>query len=302
MASPSKYQALVESYLAEVGSHSHVGGYANMFDFHANWHLKHVARAPSPTYDCDWGCDDPFGGDFLTMHHNMLWGTKDDPNNELGHDGFLAWLRIKHKLTGPFLDWRPQEDIPSDYGYNPNPNVFPLKIQNQLVALQIKSHCSATGEGRPDWPGEYLRRTADGGFPPLRACFTEAGGSAEAEIDPYTGHKRLADFKNINQLGCSLAGPHGEWHALISGAMLDFGTAIADPIFYFGVHSLIDGIFQKYLAIEQERSPAERAEIRCGMPPCDKTMRPPAVQDVVDKYSRQNSALIKILSNRISIL
>ncbi|MFZ4702915.1 MAG: tyrosinase family protein, partial [Candidatus Methylumidiphilus sp.] len=43
-----------------------------------------------------------------------------------------------------------------------------------------------------------------------------------------------------------------QWHGTIGGAMSSTLTAIADPIFYFGVHWHIDRIFDEYKTIQHQ--------------------------------------------------
>lgn len=100
---------------------------------------------------------------------------------------------------------------------------------------------------------EFLTRRSDNPRFELPKYFTRAGASDPADADPYTGAMRLSDFVNTNQLGCSLVFPHDEWHVAIGGAMSTTWTAIADPIFYFGIHWYIDLVFDEFKLIEKER-------------------------------------------------
>ena len=72
------------------------------------------------------------------------------------------------------------------------------------------------------------------------------GIGAGEKPEPITRARKLADFKNTNQLGCCIVYPHNSWHVAIGGAMLAFDTAIDDPVFYFGVHWHIDKVFDAY--------------------------------------------------------
>jgi hypothetical protein len=97
------------------------------------------------------------------------------------------------------------------------------------------------------------------GFP-IPACFTVEGADNPKEYDGSTGLRKLADFINVNQLGCCIALYHDQWHAAIGGAMTGRYFSTDDPTFYFGVHFTINKVYEAYLALpgKGRRSRANR--------------------------------------------
>lgn len=95
------------------------------------------------------------------------------------------------------------------------------------------------------------RKTNDPLFT-LPKYFTAQGIAQGENPEPITRAVKLAEFKNLNQLGYCIIYLHNAWHNAIGGAMLYFNTAIDFPIFYFGVHWHIDKINITYLNLQNK--------------------------------------------------
>lgn len=235
----SKHQLLVEGYHAAIET-GH-GGH-NMHLIHRAWHQAN-RNPPAPgTVDPDWGVNLDFGYKFLQMHHEMVKATSQEDHHYMHHDSIAQWYADNgHQMAA---EWDPRSEIPEELGYDPDPAAFPEPLLSELIQALA---------ARGQTIDEFLpRRTNSPGFE-LPAYFTVAGVQDPGEADPFTGAMKLADFKNPNQLGCSLVFPHDQWHGSIGGAMGSTWTAIADPIFYLGVHWHIDRIYDNFKLIQSQR-------------------------------------------------
>lgn len=154
------------------------------------------------------------------------------------HPSLKSWYESK-RYTLP-SEWEPLSSIPNVLAYDPDVNVFPPLVKNALVN-RMGGEAAAS---------RSLRRNTDSPNYDLPKYFTEEGVSDFESGDPFTGAKKLSDFKNLNQLGCCIVSPHNRWHVIIGGAMASTLTAIADPIFYWGVHWHIDQVYMSYLKIK----------------------------------------------------
>jgi hypothetical protein len=238
----SLHQSRVAEYHASMAHGGHHGGH-DMFLFHGQWHVDNRDPEPPTQPDRNWGTDIEFGGNFLQMHHEMIKAADDEAKEHMNHDSIVSWYGKKgYNLPAT---WNPLKTIPSELAYEPDLNAFPTEIQEAII--QWASGNEMTSEA-------FLRRTTNTPNFLLPKYFTREGIGPDEEGEPYTGARKLADFRNINQLGCCLVYPHNDWHGSIGGAMNSFWTAIADPIFYFGVHWTIDEIFDEYKSIQSERS------------------------------------------------
>jgi hypothetical protein len=198
-----------------------------MYRLHLQWHIENrdprrpLERRPS------WGMNLVFGTNFLQMHHEMVKATDAEPRGHMQHRSLASWYLAKGYPLPE--EWNPRSPIINELSYEPDPSVFP-----------------------PEWEvtADFLHRTTDSPAYPIPSFFTREGG---ADVEPITGARRLADFRNTNQLGCVLVAYHNLWHNNVGGAMGSPATAIADPIFYWGVHWHVDRIHDEYKLIIAER-------------------------------------------------
>lgn len=208
---PQPGPTTVQARIAQFHSEMHM----DMHQFHANWH--NVNRDPIPPRNSmnqiirtpNWGMDLSFGTGFLQMHHEMINAADNEPKQFLSHSSVMSWFRSKnYQIPGV---WNPLSPIPNELAFNPTDG----------------------GPGRANNNPRFQ----------LPSYFTVQGGTQE---EPITGARRLADFRNVNQLGCCIVFPHNQWHTLIGGAMNSFSRAIDDPVFYFGVHRHVDEVYMNY--------------------------------------------------------
>ena len=241
MSSIAAQQAVAE-YHRELAQSGHHGGH-DMFIFHRDWHFQNPDPPPPGSPEPEWGTDLAFGTNFLQMHHEMVKAADSEPKFHMMHQSLVSWYRTKdYDLPPP---WSPLSPIPAGLAYEPDLGVFPDSVRQSLE--RRAASLGVTPEGL------LKRKTRTPGFA-LPAWTTREGvGSAEAG-EPYTGARKLADFRNSNQLGCCIVYPHNRWHNAVGGAMLSTATAIADPIFYFGVHWYIDRVFDEFKLIQAERN------------------------------------------------
>jgi len=205
--SPATVNTVNQQHIAEYHSellamHGH-----DMHSFHADWHAQNPdPRRPSrPTRA--WGADIPFGSNFLQMHHEMVNAEDGEPKRFMEHSSIVSWYKSK-TYSLPAL-WDPLQPIPDDMGFDPQPPTITLQ-DGQPFSLQRK-----TDNPRFMLPGH----------------FSTQGVSDTEPGEPITGARKLADFINVNQLGCCIVFPHNSWHNAIGGAMLLTYTAIDDPVF-----------------------------------------------------------------------
>lgn len=253
MASISAQDAVAQ-YHRDMSQGGHHGGH-DMYIFHRDWHQQNRDPVPPNRPDPSWGTNIAYGTKFLRMHHEMVKAADDEPKSEMHHQSLISWYKSKG-FDFPSL-WDPLSEITPELAYDPDPSVFPPEI---LSALQAEAN-------RTEAAVEDLltRRTNRPDFA-LPAYFTRDGVGFGDAPEPYTGARKLADFQNTNQLGCCLVFPHNTWHGAIGGAMGSFWTAIADPIFYFGVHWYIDLVFDEFKAMTAQRggAPFDVSGVRGG--------------------------------------
>jgi hypothetical protein len=230
-------QRAVAEYHAEI---SHHGGH-EMFQFHGQWHIDNRDPTPPPRRDRNWGRDLGFGTNFLQMHHEMVKAADDEPKLHMNHASLVSWYLQKDYDVPE--EWGPLTPIPEVLRYVPDLAAFP-------EAIQARVRDWAASEQQT--PEQFLRRRTEQPNFELPRYFTRDGVGPDEPGEPYTGARKLADFQNTNQLGCCLVFPHNRWHGAIGGAMLTFWTAIADPIFYWGVHWHVDKVFDEYKIIQAE--------------------------------------------------
>lgn len=235
----SLHQINIENYHAAIENMHH--GH-NMHVMHRNWHQNNPDPSTPSVQDPNWGVNLIFGTNFLQMHHEMVKAKSADPHHHMMHTSVAEWYSDQG-LSLPSL-WNPLDIIPEELGYEPDPSAYPDEIRNT-----IEQYANQLGQSIE----AFLTRTSDNPSFELPKYFTRAGVSDPVDADPLTGAMRLSDFVNTNQLGCSLVFPHNEWHGAIGGAMTTTWTAIADPIFYLGVHWHVDRVFDEFKLIEQER-------------------------------------------------
>lgn len=184
----------------------------DMHTFHANWHQNNRDPRRPNSPDANFGTTLNFGNNFLQMHHEMVKAKDNDQKFFMHHSSIVSWFQsMNYNLP---QEWNPLSPIPAELAFNPK--------------------------------DQSLRRTTNNPLFSLPKYFTLEGIVAGESPEPITGAKKLADFKNLNQLGCCIVYPHNAWHGAIGGAMLYFNTAIDDPIFYFGVHWHIDKVYDAY--------------------------------------------------------
>lgn len=238
MAAIPTQQAVAE-YHREMAQMGH-----DMYIMHRDWHIQNRDPVPPQQPDRKWGTNLVYGTNFLQMHHEMVKAADDEPKLHMVHQSIVSWYRSKgYDLPPPWGDT--VTPIPDRLAYDPDPTVYPDEIAQALAQWAASANKS---------PAEWLRRLTDDPQFALPKWFTREGIADGEDGEPYTGARKLADFQNTNQLGCCIVFPHNEWHGRIGGAMSTTWTAIADPIFYFGVHWAIDAIFDEYKLIHSERS------------------------------------------------
>jgi hypothetical protein len=235
----SVHQQNVANYHEAMSQHGHHGGH-NMYIFHRDWHQQNTDPSPPAAPDSNWGMDLPFGTNFLQMHHEMVKGNGVGHQHML-HASLVSWYQ-EQGLSLPAL-WNPLESIPTELGYDPDPSIFPDEIRVPVENFAQSQGMTVT---------EFLTRGTNTPAFALPRYFTAAGVGPGEASEPITGARKLADFQNTNQMGCCLVFPHNQWHGSIGGAMSTTWTAIADPIFYFGVHWHIDRVFDEYKALQSE--------------------------------------------------
>jgi Common central domain of tyrosinase len=240
MASIPAQQA-INAYHREMSQHAHHGGH-EMFLFHRDWHQQNRDPIPPTRQDRNWGTNLVFGTNFLQMHHEMVKAADSEQRFHMQHSSIAGWYANKGYDLPP--EWNPLSDIPDILSYTPDLDVFPTEIRNALVARAQQQGIS---------PEQLLRRKTNQPRFTFPKYFTREGVAPNEPGEPYTGARKLADFKNTNQLGCCIVFPHNRWHSTIGGAMSSTWTAIADPIFYLGVHWHLDKVFDEYKLIQAEQ-------------------------------------------------
>jgi hypothetical protein len=216
-----KIQHAIAEYHAEMLEHG-----MDMHNFHATWHEQNPGPGHPPKPDIDWGRENEFGYKFLQMHHEMVKATDAEPKFFMKHQSVVSWFAAKsYDLPA---EWDPLTPIPQE-----------LAFHTSIPRLR--------------------RRTEDPKFS-LPAYFTIQGILSGQDPEPITRAEKMADFVNINQLGCCILFPHNIWHTRIGGAMMELNLAIDDPVFYFGVHWHIDKVFDTYKLLQQQKlvSPKKR--------------------------------------------
>ena len=250
----SIHQQNVTDYHASVeqAGHHH-GGEHNMHLFHSQWHQNNPRPARPTHQDANWAIADDYGTRFLQMHHEMVSAAPGEPHTVMMHDSIVTWYGNQGVV--PPANWIPSTTIPLELGYQPDIEAYPEPIKT------IVSNFAAS-QGQT--PAEFLTRNTDTPGFTLPGWFTLGGVGQGAAGDPFTGARKLADFKNVNQLGCCMVFPHDAWHGRIGGAMGSTLTAIADPIFYFGVHWHIDKVYTAFKALQAQQPhlhPADAEEL-----------------------------------------
>lgn len=276
-------QQAVADYHRAMGQHAHHGG-ADMFSFHRGWHQQNPDPQPPSPGSSNWGVNLAFGTAFLQMHHEMVKARDDEPRLHMHHQSLVSWYAAQsHALPA---EWDPLAAIPELLAYQPDLSVFPAALRARIE--QVAQERNVT-------PESLLRRATDHPAFALPKWATRAGAGPGEPREPYTGARKLADFQNTNQLGCCIVFPHNRWHARIGGAMTSTATAIADPIFYFGVHWHIDKVFDEFKLIL-----AERAAQPAPPPITDVTahVEPPAVIPLTAAEQQQRAEDIA-LSHRL---
>lgn len=211
---------------------------------HRDWHAANP-NPPEPTGDIDpeWGTGFEFGYRFLQMHHEMVKAATTEEHHYMHHASVAQWYAdAGHALPA---EWPPLDAIPTELGYEPDAAAFP-----DAIRIPITEYAESQGMTVE----QFLTRTTETPGFDLPKYFTLEGVADPGDGDPFTGAMKLADYKNANQLGSSLVFPHDAWHGSIGGAMSSTWTAIADPIFYFGVHWHIDRVYDLFKTIETQRN------------------------------------------------
>jgi len=247
----SVHQQNVAQYHAAVSQHGHHAGH-DMYIFHRDWHQQNRDPRPPTHPDRNWGMNLVFGTDFLQMHHEMVKATSSEARQHMMHESLVDWYQ-QQGLSLPTL-WNPLEPIPAELAYEPDPNVFPNDIRQPIEQFAQQQGMTIT---------QFLTRAGDTPSFELPRYFKVQGVGPGEPGEPITGARKLADFRNTNQLGCCIVFSHNAWHGAIGGAMSTTWTAIADPIFYFGVHWHVDHVFDDYKALQAERSirPLDRVRL-----------------------------------------
>ncbi len=236
----SAHQLHIEKYHATIEA-MHPGH--NMHVMHRDWHANNRDPELPSRLDPNWGVSLTFGTNFLQMHHEMVKATNVEPHQHMMHSSVAAWY-ADEGIELPSV-WYPLAVIPDELLYDPDPTAYPDEIR-----IPIEEFVASRNQTME----EFLTRRTNSPEFKLPKYFTIEGVSSAEKADPLTGARKLSDFVNTNQLGCSLVFPHNEWHVAIGGAMTTTWTAIADPIFYLGVHWHVDRIFDDFKLIEAERS------------------------------------------------
>lgn len=248
----SLHQQNISDYHRSVASVSHHGGH-NMHIFHRDWHRNNRNPVPPSRPDTNWGMNLVVGTNFLQMHHEMLKAAMTEQRFHMMHESLLDWYQQNGKQLP--VEWNPLSAIPDELDYEPDLNEFPLEIQQGVQQIASARRIS---------PEQFLTRTTNNPQFTLPRWFTREGVAAGEPGELFTGARKLADFRNTNQLGCCLVFPHDSWHGAIGGAIGSTWTAIADPIFYFGIHWYVDRIYDEYKLIQAERvvRPLDRQILR----------------------------------------
>ena len=233
----SLHQARVAQYHEALVSGGHHGEH-NMYLFHRDWHINNPNPTPPAVRDLNWGSDLHFGSDFLQMHHEMVKATSAEPHQHMQHASVATWYQDQHFQLP--ATWTPGTTISAELGYDPDVNVYPAEIRDAVIR-------NAQGQGKT--ATQWLTRTTNTPNFTLPLWTSRSGVGAGEPAEIYTGARKLEDFTNLNQLGCALVFPHNRWHGAIGGAMGSTWTAIADPIFYFGVHWAIDRVYDDFKTI-----------------------------------------------------
>jgi Common central domain of tyrosinase len=186
------------------------------------------------------------------MHHEMVKATTTEQHFHMLHESLVDWYQ-QQRIGLPSL-WDPMQPIPTELGYTADPTVFPEEIQRTIRNWAQQEGVSVE---------QFLTRSTNNPRFAFPQYFTREGVDPGDPGEPITAARKLADFRNTNQLGCCLVYPHNEWHGTIGGAMGTTWTAIADPIFYWGVHWYVDRIFDEYKSIQAEREirPFDRSRL-----------------------------------------
>jgi hypothetical protein len=238
--------AVITAQQAVAGFHREIAGGHHghdMYLIHRDWHQTNRDPVPPESPDSNWGVELMFGRNFLQMHHEMVKSADGEPKLFMMHSSLVSWYLMKsYDLPS---EWNPLTPIPAVLAYAPDPSVYPQEIHDAIAEAANRE-----GTSLAQW---LTRRTENPRFS-LPKYFTRDGVGATEEGEPYTGARKLADFKSVNQLGCCLVFPHNAWHGTIGGAMQSTWTAIADPVFYFGVHWQVDKVFDEYKRIQAEWS------------------------------------------------
>lgn len=238
----SVHQENIAHYHTEMSNQGHHDGH-NMYLFHANWHRQNPDPPLPGRPNRNWGTNLSFGTRFLQMHHEMVKAALSEPHEFMQHDSLVAWYQQK-ELSLP-QEWNPLDTIPDELSYEPDFSVFPPLIQQSIQREARRRGITVR---------QLLTRRTNAPRFTLPKYFSREGVAPNEPGERITGARKLADFRNTNQLGCCIVYEHNRWHGAIGGAMASFSTAIADPIFYFGVHWHVDRVFDEYKALQSERS------------------------------------------------
>jgi hypothetical protein len=236
----SLHQINIENYHSMIET-MHPGH--NMHVMHRDWHASNPDPELPTGQNPNWGANLIFGTNFLQMHHEMVKATNSEPHQHMMHDSVAEWYK-NEDLELP-QTWDPSSIIPQDLNYEPDASIYPDEIR-----IPIEQYANSQGQTIE----QFLTRATNNPKFQLPAYLSIQGVNDPSKADPLTGAMKLSDYVNSNQLGCSLVFPHNEWHGAIGGAMTTTWTAIADPIFYLGVHRHVDRIFDEFKLIEAERS------------------------------------------------
>lgn len=230
----SVHQKLVEDYHREVGHHH------NMHVFHRDWHTQWPDPVrPVDQQDPTWGTNIPFGEAFLQMHHEMVKSPPQAPRIYMQHESIAVWYLTKSKPMP--AEWNPLSPIPADLLYEPDLGAYPAEIADPIRDYAVRNGTT---------PELFLTRKTNNPKYTFPRFFTVQGVGPGEPGERTTGARKLQDFANANQLGCCLVEHHNRWHERIGGAMNSFWTAIADPIFYFGVHWWVDKVFDDFKRVK----------------------------------------------------
>lgn len=236
------HQQHVADYHKAISQDTHHGGH-DMYIIHRDWHQQNRDPVPPRNPDRNWGMNLIYGTNFLQMHHEMVKAASTETRHHMMHKSIVEWYQSQN-INLPSL-WNPSQPIPIELEYKPDISVFPNEIQ-----AAVKRWAQRDGKTVDQF---LTRNTNDPKFE-LPKYFTIQGVGPGESGEPITGARKLADFRNTNQLGCCLVYPHNNWHGAIGGAMGTSWTAIADPIFYFGVHWHIDRVFDDYKSLQAQRN------------------------------------------------